>query len=140
VVSNGINENGGSTAFLYVHVVELFVGLLVEPVAAHLPHDLVHPFPAALLDLSTSCRLGFPRRSPNQRRGPWNCSKSFVVVSFRLQNWNPLARGDGVGEGTKRRRGRESRPRRQPCSFWSPSQVVVKAIPFLGRWVRLEQV
>jgi len=68
-----INENGGTSVksfggggFPYVHVLELLVGLLVEPVAAHLPHDLIHlSSTAALLDLSINQLL--PPRLPKDR-------------------------------------------------------------------------
>jgi len=103
---NGINENTlffFLGAFPYVHVVELLVGLLVEPVAAHLPHDLIHPFPA-LLDLSISSCLGFSQGS--KRVEDLELQQSFLVV-FSLENWKPLARATkwtregNEGEGGK---------------------------------------
>lgn len=120
-------------AFLYVDVVELLVGLLVEPVAAHLPHDLIHPFPSlpsSSICLCAVCCLDrpLPMQGSNQgqrRTGTaaiFPCCLFFFFLSCWIGKLESTRASDGVGKGTKTkpRRGRESRPRRQPllaCRF-----------------------
>ena len=114
---NGINENGESTlksfgggAFPYVHVVELLVGLLVKPVAAHLPHDLIHPCPslASLLDLSICCCLvfNFPRIESGSRI--WNSSNLSLCFRWKI-GIHSRERRSGQGKGTKEREGKAGR-------------------------------